>query len=129
VLPGTLLTGLGVALCLPQLSSAAVQGLPPDRFAAGAAVGQAVRQLGATLGVALVIALLGRPGPDELLDRFQRVWLLIVAGGVLVSLASLPLRRPTPSTGASTPPGDRSRAVAPVAAPAPVAAVASGVEA
>ena len=30
-LPAVALTGLGVALCLPQLSSAAVQGLPADR--------------------------------------------------------------------------------------------------
>ena len=49
-------TGLGVALCLPQLSSAAVQGLPADQFGAGSAVNQAVRNLGATLGVALVVA-------------------------------------------------------------------------
>ncbi|MET0324332.1 MAG: DHA2 family efflux MFS transporter permease subunit, partial [Ilumatobacteraceae bacterium] len=31
MLPAWLLTGLGVALALPQLSSASVQGLPPDR--------------------------------------------------------------------------------------------------
>ena len=51
-----MLTALGVALCLPQLSSAAVQGLPPDRFGSGSAVNQAIRNLGATLGVALVVA-------------------------------------------------------------------------
>jgi len=37
-LPAIALTALGVSLCLPQLSSAAVQGLPPDRFGSGAAV-------------------------------------------------------------------------------------------
>ena len=46
-LPAVVLTGLGVALCLPQLSSAAVQGLPADRFGSGSAVNQAVRNLGA----------------------------------------------------------------------------------
>ena len=55
-LPAVVLTGLGVSLCLPQLSSAAVQGLPPDRFGSGSAVNQAIRNLGATLGVALVVA-------------------------------------------------------------------------
>ena len=44
------------SLVLPQLSSAAVQGLPADRFGSGSAVNQAVRNLGATLGVALVVA-------------------------------------------------------------------------
>ncbi len=52
-LPAMTLTALGVSLTLPQLSSAAVQGLPPDRFGSGSAVNQAVRNLGATLGVAL----------------------------------------------------------------------------
>ncbi len=37
-LPAVVLTGLGVALCLPQLSSAAVQGLPPEQFGSGSAV-------------------------------------------------------------------------------------------
>ena len=55
-LPSMALTGLGVSLCLPQLSSAAVQGLPSDQFGSGSAVNQAVRNLGATLGVALVVA-------------------------------------------------------------------------
>ena len=45
-LPAVVLSGIGVALCLPQLSSAAVQGLPPDRFGSGSAVTQAVRNLG-----------------------------------------------------------------------------------
>jgi MFS family permease len=94
VVPGTLLTGLGVALCLPQLSSAAVQGLPADVFAAGSAVAQVCRQLGATLGIAVAVALIGQPSVATL-DRFQRVWLLVISCGVLVSLAAVPLRRPS----------------------------------
>ena len=69
-LPAVVLTGLGVALCLPQLSSAAVQGLPPDRFGSGSAVNQAMRNLGATLGVALVDRLHERPHPG---DRARRL--------------------------------------------------------
>ena len=55
-LPAGIATALGVALCLPQLSSVAVQGLPADQFGAGSAVTQAVRYVGSTLGVALVVA-------------------------------------------------------------------------
>jgi MFS family permease len=91
-LPASLLSGLGVALTLPQLSSAAVQGLPADRFAAGSGVNQAIRQLGSTFGVALTVALIGSPGSDPL-DRFHRVWWLLVACGLLTSLASLALPR------------------------------------
>ena len=71
MLPAWLLTGLGVALALPQLSSASVQGLPPDRYALGSAVNQTMRQLGATFGVALVVSFIAgatagrRPRPTS----------------------------------------------------------------
>jgi MFS family permease len=93
-LPANLLTGLGVALCLPQLVSVSVQELPPDRSATGSGISQSVRQVGQTLGVALFVAVLGTPGPGEALDRFERVWWLVVAGGVAVTLGALALHRP-----------------------------------
>jgi EmrB/QacA subfamily drug resistance transporter len=94
LLPGGLLAGLGVSLVIPQLASAAVQGLPPDEFGAGAAVNQAIRQFGATFGVALVVALLGTVTPLNAIDHFERVWWLLVASGVLTSVAALALPRP-----------------------------------
>jgi MFS family permease len=94
-LPAVVLTGLGVALCLPQLSSAAVQGLPADQFGAGSAIGQATRNLGSTFGVALVIAFTtGLAGADAL-DGFHRVWWLLAACGATVSLLSSRLVRAT----------------------------------
>lgn len=87
-LPGSLLTGLGVALVLPQLSSTAVQSLPPDRFASGAAVNQSIRQIGGTMGVALVVAVLGSGGAD-VLGRFHWIWAIVALSGVVASLSSL----------------------------------------
>jgi EmrB/QacA subfamily drug resistance transporter len=100
-LPAVLLTGLGVSLCLPQLSSAAVQGLPPDRFGSGSAVNQAIRNLGATLGVALVVAFTSDLTPATALDDFRRVWwLLVVSGLTVTALATrLPERVAAPSAG------------------------------
>ena len=92
-LPATVLSGLGVSLCLPQLSSAAVQGLPRDRFGSGSAVNQAVRNLGATFGVALVVALTAGATPADALDHFHHVWLLLVASGLVVTLVSTRLER------------------------------------
>ena len=92
-LPAILLTGLGVALCLPQLSSVSVQGLPADSFGSGSAVNQAVRNLGATLGVALVVALTGTMTPDTALDGFHGVWYVLVGSGACVSALSLLLPR------------------------------------
>jgi len=71
----------------------AVQGLPADQFGAGAAVNQAVRQMGATFGVALTVALLGAVTPLNAMDHFHRVWWMLVASGVLTSLAALALPR------------------------------------
>jgi EmrB/QacA subfamily drug resistance transporter len=107
LLPGALLGGLGVALVIPHLVSAAVQGLPPDQFGAGSAVNQAIRQFGATFGVALTVALLGTVTPLNALDHFQRVWWMLLACGVLTSVAALALpgraaavvRRPTDDLG------------------------------
>jgi EmrB/QacA subfamily drug resistance transporter len=92
-LPAVALTGLGVSLCLPQLSSAAVQGLPADRFGSGSAVSQAVRNLGGTFGVALVVAFLAKVSPADPLAAFHRVWWLLVVSGLAVSVLSLGLPR------------------------------------
>jgi EmrB/QacA subfamily drug resistance transporter len=93
VLPGQLLGGLGVAMVIPHLTSAAVQGLPADSFGAGSAVNQATRQFGATFGVALTVALLGTLNPLNALGHFQRVWWLMLVCGVLTSAAALALPR------------------------------------
>jgi EmrB/QacA subfamily drug resistance transporter len=93
MLPAWLLTGLGVALALPQLSSASVQGLPPDRYALGSAVNQTMRQLGATFGVALVVSFIAGATVDDALSHFRRAWWMIIACGSLTSLIAVKLPR------------------------------------
>lgn len=91
--PSMVLSGLGVALVFPQLSSVVAQALPPARAGVGGAALQAVRQFGGTFGVALTIALLATSsGVDEALLAYDRIWLLIVAGGLGTALLVLPLR-------------------------------------
>ena len=92
-LPSVILSGLGVALCLPQLSSAAVQGLPPHRFGSGSAVSQAVRNLGSTLGVAAAVAFTAPLVPATAIDSFHHIWWLLVASGVTVSILATRLPR------------------------------------
>ena len=48
--PSMVLSGLGVALVFPQLSSVVAQALPPGRAGVGGAAAQAVRQFGGTFG-------------------------------------------------------------------------------
>lgn len=89
--PSMVLSGLGVACIFPQLSSLVAQALPPGRSGVGGAALQAGRQFGATFGVALTIALLGHGGVDAF-DRFDRVWWVIIVGGLATSLLVLPTR-------------------------------------
>jgi NTE family protein len=84
-LPSTLLTGLGVGLSFAGWSSAAVAGLPPARFATGSAISSCLRQVGAVLGISVLLALLGStPG----LGEFHRAyWLMAVTGLTAGSIA------------------------------------------
>ncbi len=91
--PSMVLSGLGVACCFPQLSSAVAQALPQNRIGTGGAALQAVRQFGGTFGVALTLALLGTSaGLADALVAFDRIWWVIVAGGLVTSALVLPLR-------------------------------------
>lgn len=105
-LPASLLTGLGVALTFPVLSAAAVAGLPPDRFGIGGAVNQTARQMGAVLGVALLVAILGTPAsPDEALDGFRDAWLLTTVASLLSAAISSRQARLAPAGAAAGPGG------------------------
>jgi EmrB/QacA subfamily drug resistance transporter len=92
-LPSMLCTGIGVALCLPQLSSVVGQALPPNRLGVGGAVNQALRQFAGTIGVAITVGLTaGATGLDDALAPFDRVWWVLIVGGLLTTLLSAPLR-------------------------------------
>jgi MFS family permease len=94
-LPQSLLIGLGVALTFPVLSAAAVAGLPPDRFGVGGAMNQTARQLGAVLGVALLVSIVGAPGsPAEAMQAFRHAWVLSACAGVTCALIALGHVRP-----------------------------------
>ncbi|MEY9872511.1 EmrB/QacA subfamily drug resistance transporter [Streptacidiphilus sp. MAP12-33] len=92
LLPGMLLTGLGVGLVLPTLIGAAAASLPPSRFATGSAVTTMARQIGAVIGVALMVSLIGTPhGPQAALAGFRRGWTAVIASVLLAGAASLAL--------------------------------------
>ncbi|MCZ2858681.1 MFS transporter [Blastococcus sp. VKM Ac-2987] len=90
-LPGQLLTGLGVGLTLTNLSAAASSALPPGALATGTATFGAARQLGATLGVALLLAAVARSGGD--LPGADRGWLLVAVLALGASALALAIGR------------------------------------
>lgn len=74
-LPSATITGVGAGLCLTALGGAAVLELPPPSLGTGIGMTSALRQLGAVVGVAALVALprpARTPGPRRLLPRLAR---------------------------------------------------------
>ena len=90
-LPGMLILGVGAGLTFPTLSGAAVGSVPGPRFAVATSLNSVARQLGAALGVAILIAILGNPTPLNALHAFEHGWLFAGACFVAGSLACLGL--------------------------------------
>ena len=87
-LPATILTGMGVGLSFAGWSSAAVAELPPARFATGSAISSCFRQLGAVLGISVLIAVLGASAG---LADFHRAYALMAVTGLTAGLIGLTL--------------------------------------
>ena len=91
-------------MTLPTLVAVASTSLPPERFATGSGVVTMARQVGFTLGVAVLVAVLGSPvGAVERLHAFRHGWMVATAAG----LAAIPFAllllttRPRPRTTAA----------------------------
>jgi EmrB/QacA subfamily drug resistance transporter len=94
-LPGSMIGGAGVGLVIPTLTGAGASSLAPERFATGAAILTMGRQIGAALGVAILVAVLGtatRSAAD-----FHSAWLITVTGGLATGLALAAIGRPARS--------------------------------
>jgi hypothetical protein len=83
-LPGMIIGGIGVGFMLPTLTGAGASSLPPARFATGIAVITMGRQVGAALGVAILVAVLGANAATA--TDFHGAWIITLAGGVVAGL-------------------------------------------
>jgi EmrB/QacA subfamily drug resistance transporter len=86
MLPGQLLTGIGVGLILPSLSGVVGTVLPPARWGAGSSMVNTTRQIGTVLGTAVLVAVFA--GTPDLAD-FRHGWLLILGTAVATSAGGL----------------------------------------
>ena len=73
-LPAIIVLGIGAGATLPTLGAAAVATAPGGRFATATALNSVARQLGAVLGVALLVAIVGTPAPTDLAGAFDAGW-------------------------------------------------------
>jgi NTE family protein len=73
-LPGILMLGVGAGTLLPNISGAAVASAPGESFATATGLNSVARQVGAALGVAIVVAIIGTPTPLTAAAAFQHAW-------------------------------------------------------
>lgn len=108
-LPGQLLVGIGIGLAFPTLGAAAAADLPASRFATASAVTGAGRQLGAVLGTALLIAIVGEPQTlGDAAAAADDAYLFGIGAALLSGVAAMrlaPVRRRAPLSPESLVPG------------------------
>ena len=91
--PAAVLGGVGIGLSVPAFGSAAVAELPRQRFATGIAISSLFRQIGAVIGIALLVAVIGTPSTGNPLNAFHRCWAMVASAGIASALFSLALGR------------------------------------
>ena len=95
LLPGFAVGGIGMALSMTPTAAAATRAVPVDKSGVGAAVLNAMRQVGGSLGIALMGAIVaaeasGRPSLDGFMAGFEQalfVAALIAFAGSVVAFA------------------------------------------
>ena len=99
-LPAALVLALGIGVAFPLVSNIAASLAPRGRYAGATAMNSSLRQVGAALGVAVIVVVVGHPGPSEVHGAFERGWLFASVCFGLVAVGALALRRvdATPKT-------------------------------
>jgi EmrB/QacA subfamily drug resistance transporter len=108
-LPGIVLLGIGAGTLFPNLSGAAVASAPGESFATATGLNSVSRQVGAALGVALVVAIIGMPSPLGALAAFENAWTFGAACLLLAGLGCLLVGRVQSDSAPSL--GDAARMV------------------
>jgi EmrB/QacA subfamily drug resistance transporter len=104
LLPGLLVGGVGMALVMTPSAAAAVRSVPVDQAGVGSAVLNAFRQVGGSLGIAVMGAIIAaevgdRRSPEAFVDGFSTALLvaaLIAFAGAAVAFATVRMHRPAP---------------------------------
>ena len=90
LLPGLLLGGIGMPMTMTPSAAAATRGVPVEKAGVGSAVLNAARQVGGSIGIALLGAIMAAhittpPTVDAFMDGFEQS--LLVAAGIAIAAA------------------------------------------
>lgn len=106
LLPGLLVGGIGMALTMTPSAAAAVRAVPVDKSGVGSAVLNSFRQVGGSLGIALLGAIMaqeaaGRRSPEAFMDGFSTALVVsaviaFVGAAVAAGLVRVHDREPVP---------------------------------
>jgi EmrB/QacA subfamily drug resistance transporter len=109
ILPGLVVGGIGMGLTMAPTTAAAMGSVPVDKAGVGSAVINAMRQVGGSLGIAVMGTLVatsvsvGQRSPAyaaQFVEGYHRALIagavLVFAGAVISVLAIRPARRPVP---------------------------------
>jgi EmrB/QacA subfamily drug resistance transporter len=104
ILPGWLLVGIGYGLAIPGITAAGTTGLPPSATSTGSAVINMGRWIGTTIGVSLLVVILGTStGAGATVDTFRHAWFWGVLPAVLGAVMALGITVRTDPVGSQDP--------------------------
>ncbi|UNK71485.1 DHA2 family efflux MFS transporter permease subunit [Microbacterium sp. H1-D42] len=88
-LPGQIISGIGVGATLPLLAASTLATQPGGKFATASAVISSARQIGGTIGVALLVVILGTPTAATVVQDLRDGWTMSIiafAAGAVITL-------------------------------------------
>ncbi len=88
-LPAMIVLGIGAGITFPVVGAAAVAPVSGGRFATATGLNSIARQLGAVLGVSILVAIIGTPSPAEVADAFDRGWTFAAGCFIACALGAL----------------------------------------
>jgi NTE family protein len=95
-LPGQVLSGIGVGATLPVLGSVALAAVPGGRYATASAVNSSARQIGGTLGIAILVVIIGTPTLTSTVDSLRQGWVFSAACFALTAVLAACVGRVSP---------------------------------
>ena len=96
-----IVSGLGVAIAFPASATALMRTVPAPTITVASGVGNAFRQVGAALGIAVAVAVFTLSGgslarPDTTITGFQPAMLALAGFGLIGTIAAVRLISQTP---------------------------------